>query len=85
MQVNGERGTPGDDPDMAERRDKVREERDPFVLGAGDWAARWLGEQGRSEVVQVDGLLRRRDDLPDERMGANEGEKQFGVVADRCR
>ncbi len=85
MQVDGERGTPGDDPDMAERRDKVREERDPLVLAAGDWTAGGLGEQGRGEVVQVDGLLRRGHDLPDEGMGADEGEEPLGVIADLRR
>ena len=82
MQVDGERGTPGDDPDMAERRGKVREERDPLVLAAGDRTAGGLGEQSRGEVVQVDGLLRRGHDLPDEGMGADQGEEPLGVISD---
>ena len=51
VQVHAERGAPGDDPDMAERRHQVGEERDPLVLAAGRRTARGLGKQRRGEVA----------------------------------
>ena len=82
MQVDGERGTPGDHADMAERCGKMREERDPLVLAPGDWTAGGLGEQSRGEVVQVDGLLRYGHDFPDEGMGTDQGEEPLRVISD---
>ena len=76
MQVHAERGAPGDDPDVAERRHQVGQERDPLVLIAARRAARRLGKQRLGEVAQVDGLFRCQDQLvhqgvrPDERRAA---------------
>ena len=76
MQVHAERGAPGDDPDVAERRHQVGEERDPLVLVGARWAARRLGKQRLGEIAQVDGLLRRRHELLHQGMRADEREQR---------
>ena len=85
MQVHAERGAPGDDPDVAERRHQVGEEREPLVFATGRWAARRLGEKGLSEVAKVNGLFRCPDKLVHQGVRADEREQRLRIVADFLR
>ena len=67
---------PGDDPDMAERRHQVGQERDPLILVGARRAARRLGKQRLGEVAQVDGLLRRLHQLVHQRMSPDERQQR---------
>ena len=83
MQVNPERRAPDDNPDMAERRRQVSEEREPVVLLVGRGAAGRLGKQRLGQVAQVPGLLRGRDEVVHQRVRLDEREQRVVVTAQR--